>query len=36
MREERLGWNRTVALAIGAFVGVIATAYLLHLQGKKR
>ena len=30
MTEERLGFKRTVALGIGAFVGVIVTHQLIH------
>jgi len=26
-----LGWKRTVLLALGAFAGVMVTAYLIHL-----
>jgi len=29
---ERMGWKRTFLLAIGAGVGVLATAYLIHLM----
>jgi hypothetical protein len=28
--KERLGWDRTFLLALGAFMGVITTAYLIH------
>ena len=31
MAEERLGWKRTFALALGAFAGVVVTAWLIHL-----
>jgi len=29
--EERLGWSRTLALAAGAFIGVLVTAWLIHV-----
>ena len=31
---ERLGWNRTFILALGAAAGVLVTAYLIHLLRK--
>ena len=36
MEKERLGWERTFLLALGgglgALVGVLVTAYLIHLS----
>jgi len=34
MEVARMGWKRTFLLAIGAGVGVLATAYLIHLMRK--
>jgi len=33
--EIRLGWNRTYLLALGAAIGVILAAYLIHLWRTK-
>ena len=32
---EIKGWQRTIILALGAFVGVLVTAYIIH-ELKKR
>lgn len=32
--EERLGWKRTFALAVGAGLGVLITAGLIHAARK--
>ena len=29
--KERLGWGRTFLLGVGAFLGVIGMAYLIHI-----
>ena len=31
----RMGWKRTFLLALGAFAGVIITAYIIHLVRRK-
>jgi len=32
---EVKGWTRTLILALGAFAGVLATAYVIHLAKKR-
>jgi len=40
VEKERLGWERTYLLAagggIGALIGVLVTAYLIHLSRKSK
>ena len=35
MVAERMGWKRTLVLAIGAFLGVMGTAALIHLLRRR-